>query len=295
MPDSIGVINCHHVGCWRVVRKVEMSEPNILLDALIEEAGFSHAGFAARLNQEGRQRGMELHYDHASVARWLRDHAIPRGTVPELACEILSSRLGRAVSLTAAGLDRAGGDPAPEVPLSQAIDRAAAFWRNDAKRIPAAEGKHVPGGPNATAPVFEWENPPDDHNISRCQGGRVVTAAHVVMIGEARSRYEQMYRRVGGIPVRPRVLAFLDSQIAPLLRNSYDDATGRRLMRAVGGLVAIAGICMYDTDRQAAAQKYFFDALRLAKASGDRGFGGYIVALLANQAMCLVGQPPIAS
>jgi tetratricopeptide (TPR) repeat protein len=96
-----------------------------------------------------------------------------------------------------------------------------------------------------------------------------------------------MYRRVGGVPARPRVIEFLDSKVAPLLRDSYDDATGRRLMRAAGRLVAMAGICLYDTDRQAAAQRYFFDALRLAKASRDRGFGGYIVALLANQSMCL--------
>lgn len=51
--------------------------------------------------------------------------------------------------------------------------------------------------------------------------------------------------------------------------------------------MAVAGICLYDADRQAAAQRYFFDALRLAKASGDRGFGGYVVALLANQSMSL--------
>jgi predicted double-glycine peptidase len=38
-----------------------MTEPNVLLDALIEQAGFSHAGFAARINQHGNQRGMELH------------------------------------------------------------------------------------------------------------------------------------------------------------------------------------------------------------------------------------------
>jgi hypothetical protein len=35
------------------------------------------------------------------------------------------------------------------------------------------------------------------------------------------------------------------------------------------------------------AQRYFFHALRMAKASGDRGFGGYVVALLANQALYL--------
>jgi tetratricopeptide (TPR) repeat protein len=264
-----------------------MSEPNVLLDALIEEAGFSHAGFAARVNQRGRQHGIDLHYDHASVARWLRDHAVPRGRVPEIICEVLSSRLGRTITLSGTGLDRAGGDQAAEATLSQVVDRAAAFWRSEVRRARSPAGKPVLSGPAAVAPVFEWENPPDDQDVSRRHGHRTVAAADVLMIGEARARYEQMYRRVGGIPVRPRVIEFLDSRVAPLLRDSYDNATGQRLMRAAGGLVAIAGICMYDTDRQAAAQMYFFDALRLAKASGDRGFGGYIVALLANQSMCL--------
>ncbi len=264
-----------------------MSEPNVLLDALIEEAGFSHAGFAARVNERGKQQGIDLHYDHASVARWLRDHAVPRGRVPEMICEILSARLGRVVSLSGAGLDHAGLAVLAETPLPEVVDRAAAFWRSDVKRIKSSEGKTVLNGPAAIAPVFEWENPPDDQDVSSRHGGRTVTSADVLMIQEARARYEQMYRRVGGVPVLPRVIGFLDERAAPLLRDSYDDGSGRQLMRAVGGVVAISGICLYDTDRQAAAPRYFFDALRLAKASGDRGFGGYIVALLANQAMCL--------
>jgi tetratricopeptide (TPR) repeat protein len=264
-----------------------MSEPNILLDALIEEAGFSHAGFAARVNQSGQQLGLELHYDHASVARWIRDHAVPRGRVPEIICEVVSARLGRTITLSGAGLDRVGTDCGTELSLSQAVDRAAALWRSDVRRARSAGERPVCSGPAAIAPVFDWENPPDDLNISREHGQRAVGTVDVLMVREARTRYEQMYRRVGGVPVRPRVIEFLDSRVAPLLRDSYDDATGRQLMRAAGGLVAMAGICMYDTDRQAAAQRYFFDALRLAKASGDRGFGGYIVALLANQSMSL--------
>lgn len=234
----------------------------------------------------GRQYGIELNYDHASVARWLRDHAIPRGRVPEIICEIIGTRLGRAVTLTNAGFDSADANQLTGTSLPQAIDRAAAFWRSDVKRIRPAEGKPVLTGPAAIAPVFEWENPPDDTDVSN-HGRRAVTAGDVTMIAAARLRYERMYRRVGGVPVLPRVIGFLDEQVAPLLRDSYDDATGRQLMRAAGGVVAIAGICLYDTDRQAAAQRYFFDALRLAKASDDRGFGGYIVALLANQSMRL--------
>ncbi len=263
-----------------------MSEPNVLLDALIDEARFSHAGFAARVNERGKQYGIDLHYDHASVARWLRDHSLPRSRVPEIICEILSARVGRAITLAGAGLDRADIAPQTDISLPQAIDRAAAFWRSDARKMKSAEGKPVVSGPAAIAPVFEWENPPDDLDVSN-RGRRAVTPADVAMVSEARARYEQMYRRVGGVPVLPRVIGFLDEYVAPLLRDSYDDATGRHLMRAAGGIVAIGGICLYDTDRQAAAQRYFFDALRLAKASGDRGFGGYIVALLANQSMCL--------
>jgi hypothetical protein len=48
-----------------------------------------------------------------------------------------------------------------------------------------------------------------------------------------------MYREAGGIPVRPRVVAFLNDSAAPLLKGSYDDGTGRQLYRAVGGLTAL--------------------------------------------------------
>lgn len=141
-------------------------------------------------------------------------------------------------------------------------------------------------GPAAIVPVFEWENPPDDLDVGR-SGGRRVDARQVRFLRAARTRYERMYREAGGIPVRPRVVAFLNGHAAPLLRSGYDDATGRRLHRAVGGLTALAGICAYDADQQGVAQRYFFHALRMAKASGDRGFGGYVVALLANQALYL--------
>ncbi|GHJ40516.1 hypothetical protein Sm713_61250 [Streptomyces sp. TS71-3] len=94
-----------------------------------------------------------------------------------------------------------------------------------------------------------------------------------------------MYRKTGGVATRGRVRNFLVTEAAPLLRGSYSDATGRELHRAVGGLVAIAGICSYDSNSQGLAQRYFHQALRLAKASGDRAFGGYVVALLVNQSL----------
>lgn len=260
-----------------------MREPNILLDALIDEAGMSHDGLASRVNQAGKRHGLVLLYDHASVRRWIRDATVPRGQVPDLVCEILSSRLHRTVTLNDAGFDHAGRE-GDETPLAQAVDAAAALWHGDRKHPVGLQSASPVHGPTAVAPVYEWENPPDDLDIAR-RAGRRVSPEQVRALRAARIRYERMYREAGGIPVRPRIVEFLAGSVAPLVKGAYDDATGRELYRAAGGLAALAGICAYDADLHGIAQRYFFQALRMAKASGDRGFGGYVIALLANQAM----------
>lgn len=259
-----------------------MREPNILLDAIVEEAGMSHDGLAARVNQLGTRDGLDLFYDHASVRRWIRDGTIPRGRVPELICEILSMRLHRTVMLADIGMDHSDA-PAGDSSLAKAVDQAAALWRSDHKQTGALRAAIPVHGSAAIAPVFEWENPPDDLDVAR-HGARKVDPGQLRALRLARTRYELMYREAGGIPVRPRVVGLLNDIAAPLLRGSYDDDTGRQLHRAIGGLTALAGICAYDADLQGVAQRYFFHALRMAKASADRGFGGYVVALLANQA-----------
>lgn len=260
-----------------------MREPNILLDALIDEARMSHDGFAARVRKAGESHGLKLLYDHASVRRWVRDAAIPRGRVPEIICGVLSARLRRTITLADVGLERATVHH-ESGSLPQAVDAATALWHGDRKQ-PAGFPAAMPvDGPPAIAPVFEWENPPDDFDVSRHSGPRI-SREQVRMMQAARLRYERMYREAGGIPVRPRIVEFLSGHAAPMVRGAYDDATGRELYRAAGGLAALAGICNYDADLQGMAQRYFFQSLRMAKASGDRGFGGYVIALLANQAL----------
>lgn len=71
---------------------------NFLLHALIDEAGMSRDGLAARVNRRGAQLGLTLLYDHASVHRWIRDRTVPRGRVPELICEVLGECLGRTLT-----------------------------------------------------------------------------------------------------------------------------------------------------------------------------------------------------
>ncbi|MFY1623742.1 hypothetical protein ACN268_11105 [Micromonospora sp. WMMD735] len=255
-----------------------MAEANILLDALLERAGLSHAGLAKQLNTLDDR----LRYDHASVARWIRDHAIPRDPVPVMICRIVGGRLGIPLTLADIGMTR-GGDHTDPPGLPQVVDQAAALWRSDQK---GHTRRSTVTGSQATAPVWEWENPPEDDDVSHL-GHRRVDPTDISGLRNARARYQEMYRRVGGVPVKARVVATLTAQAAPLLRASYDNARGRELYRAVGGLAALAGVCAYDADQQPLAQRHLLTALRLAKASGDRAFGAYVVALMANQALYL--------
>ncbi|MET9147710.1 transcriptional regulator [Streptomyces sp. NPDC004042] len=258
-------------------------EPNTLLDAALDEAGMSRKGLAARVNAAGRARGRTMRYDHSSVIRWLKGQR-PRSIVPELICEVLGERLARPVTLDDIGMGTATGQPATATPLGEFIERSTALWRGDMQRRADLQTAPVITGLPAVGPVWEWENPPDDADVSR-GGTPRVGLSDVDLLRSARGHYEQMYRKAGGVATRARVLRFLTAEAAPLVRGAYTDQVGRELHRATGGLVAIAGICSYDSDAQGLAQRYFHQALRLAKASGDRAFGGYVIALLVNQSL----------
>ncbi|MCM2415152.1 transcriptional regulator [Streptomyces sp. RKAG290] len=261
-------------------------EPNTLLEALIDEAGVSRAGLAAHINQAGRARGLGLRYEHTAVARWLKGQR-PRGQVPDLICEVLGNRLRRAVSLGDIGMAALGGHvPAQGSSLTGFVERATALWRSDEQQRPHVVAAPAVTGTTAVMPVWEWENPPEDADVSRA-GPTRVSMADIATLRAARAHYELMYRKAGGIATRSRIVGFLNAETAPLLRGGYSDAMGRQLHRATGGLVAVAGICAYDSDAHGLAQRYFHQALRLAKASGDRGLGGYVIALLVNQSLFL--------
>ncbi|MGW6205371.1 transcriptional regulator [Streptomyces sp. NPDC055089] len=261
-------------------------EPNTMLEALIDEAGVSRAGLAAHVNRAGRDRGLCLRYEHTAVARWLKGQR-PRGQVPDLICEVLGNRLRRTLSLDDIGMAALGGHPpVPSSSLTGFVERATALWRSDEQQRPHVVAAPAVTGTTAVMPVWEWENPPEDTDVSRT-GPQRVGPADIATLRAARAHYELMYRRAGGIATRSRIVGFLNAETAPLLRGGYSDAMGRQLHRATGALVAVAGICAYDSDAHGLAQRYFHQALRLAKASGDRGLGGYVIALLVNQSLFL--------
>src|SRR3954465_4871991 len=102
-------------------------QPNTLLDAILDEAGISHAGLAAHVNEAGRARGMTLRYEHTAVARWLKGQR-PRGQVPGLICGVLGERVPRALPLDDIGFGTPGTGPATTAPLCGFVERATALW-----------------------------------------------------------------------------------------------------------------------------------------------------------------------
>ncbi|MEU5034911.1 MULTISPECIES: transcriptional regulator [Streptomyces] len=265
-------------------------EPNVLLESLIEESGVSRAGLAGHVNRAGRSRGLSLRYEHTAVSRWLKGQR-PRGQVPDLICEVLGGRLGRPVGLDDIGMGASAASAGTDggtgsASLSGFVERATALWRSDEQQRPHLATVPAVTGTSAVMPVWEWENPPEDTDVSRPGPGRV-SASDIAMLKAARDHYEQMYRKTGGIATRSRIVRFLNAEAAPLLRGGHSDALGRSLHRATAGLVAVAGICAYDSDAHGLAQRYFHQALRLAKSSGDRGLGGYVIALLVTQSLFL--------
>jgi tetratricopeptide (TPR) repeat protein len=106
------------------------------------------------------------------------------------------------------------------------------------------------------------------------------------MLDAARHHYEQMYRERGGITTGARVQAVINS-LRYLVQNAYSDAAGREVYRTLGGLIAVAGICAYDSDSHESADDCFQQALQLAQACGDRAFGAYVYGLLGTKSLLL--------
>ncbi|GGQ31599.1 hypothetical protein GCM10010279_44860 [Streptomyces mutabilis] len=91
--------------------------------------------------------------------------------MPDLICEVLAARMHRPVTLDDIGLP-CPGEPATAHTgsLSGFVERATVLWRSDQQERPHILGAPALTGTPAVMPVWEWENPPEDVDVSR--GGR---------------------------------------------------------------------------------------------------------------------------
>ncbi|MGK5533560.1 transcriptional regulator [Streptomyces sp. URMC 129] len=280
-------------------------QPNERLLTLIREAGCSNAGLARRVNMCAAERGFDFRYDKTSVARWIRGQQ-PRGRAPEVIAEALGRKLGRPVTVdeigmgttrqltSSVGLHFAAG-------LAESLEQATELWRSDvARRETGGEGQngqnpYAPGGSSVAPaalvePSRDWLITPADAEVARSSGPRV-GSADVKAVLDTTTALITLDRRWGAGHVRPVVVHYLNSVVAGLLDGSYRESVGRELFFAAARLTELAGYMAVDSGLPGLAQRYYIQALRLAQASGDRGFGGYVLAAGMSHLAAELGNP----
>lgn len=276
--------------------------PNERLGALLTQAQISNAGLARRVNDLGAQRGLTLRYDKTSVARWVSKGMVPQGPVPHLIATAIGGKLGRPVPLEEIGLG--GTDPAPELGLAfprevtDAVRSATDLWRVDLELRRGAGGGRwsdtLAGTFSAaayTTPVSRWLISPADSSVARGElagprpGGFRVGQADAAKLREAAQEARRWDSKYGGGDWRSSMVPeCLRQEAAPLLLASYSDAVGRALFGATAELTRLAGWMAFDTGQHEAAQRYYIQALRLARAAADVPLGGYVLASMSLQA-----------
>ncbi|MFF8381063.1 MFS transporter [Streptomyces sp. NPDC015661] len=286
----------------------EQRGPNEKLGTVLALAGISNAGLARRVNDLGAQRGLTLRYDKTSVARWVSKGMVPQGAAPHLIAAAIGQKLGRPVPLHEIGL--ADADPAPEVGLAfprdvgEAVRSATDLYRLDLAGRRAGGGgiwQSLAGSFAVSAyatPASRWLITPADPSVEReaprpgAGTGTAAASEHarvghsdVAKLREAAEDARRWDSKYGGGDWRSSMVPeCLRVDAAPLLLGSYSDEVGRNLFGATAELTRLAGWMAFDTGQQEAAQRYYIQALRLARAAADVPLGGYVLASMSLQA-----------
>src|SRR3984957_4652099 len=268
-------------------------EPNQQLATLIVEAGFSSKGLARRVVDLGRMRGYRnLKYNHSSVERWLRGEQ-PRPPTPELLSRVFGAALGRPVSPALLGMaqERTADGAALQIQPTPAdaarIVRSLTEGDLKRKRVLVLSDFDLAAYSSA---ALRWLLAPRSA-MTASKGIRRLGMDDIQEIREATAAFRVLDNRLGGGRIRPTVVEYLHTDIAPLLRQGRcTEEVRRHLFSAAAELTQLAGWQAYDLEMQGLAQRYLVQALPLARFAGDEGLGGEILAAMSHQA-AYVAQP----
>ncbi|MGH3915670.1 MAG: hypothetical protein ACRDTC_20020 [Pseudonocardiaceae bacterium] len=264
----------------------DRTQQNHLLAAMMAKAGVSNKGLARRVRMLSAGDGGELvHPDHVAVRRWL-DGVIrqPQPRTCRLIARALSEQLGRPVALADIGyghLVTTDSDTAISYPVgvSDSINVLCSLVDGQASNstfivVPEAWG----------SVLVRWFVDSDEPSPPPT-GRRTITDVDIEAAHEATLMFENFDYRFGGGRPKPLVAKYLESEVLPLIRHSdLGNSVGKRYLSEVALLARLAGWTAYDTGAHGLAQRYFTQAFRLAKASGDRALCGRILAGMSHQA-----------
>ncbi|WP_281180006.1 helix-turn-helix domain-containing protein [Nocardia amamiensis] len=148
----------------------------------------------------------------------------------------------------------------------------------------------VPDEPNAPwvgcevfDPVREWL----DETVPTFATGvnhRRVGTADIAVMWSMCDVFANADHHLGGGYARATLARFLDDVVGPALHGSCDSRTAPELYAVAARLCDLSGFMCFDSARQGRGQKYFRQALRLAKASGNVALGAHVLTDMSMQA-----------
>jgi transcriptional regulator with XRE-family HTH domain len=174
--------------------------------------------------------------------------------------------------------------------LAATVETATELWRWD---VDPARRQMLTALPFVPEFLSEWllNWSLDPAAESRAHNGRRASVSvgreDVRRLRDAAESFVRMDRQFGGGLVRPAVVDYLDTEVAPLVTGRYCDDVGAELMSAAACLSLIAGWEAYDLLRHGLAQVHYGQALRLAKAADDPLTGAWVLSILAQQTIDL--------
>jgi tetratricopeptide (TPR) repeat protein/transcriptional regulator with XRE-family HTH domain len=153
--------------------------------------------------------------------------------------------------------------------------------RLDLGRDPAAAAD--PADPELWREVsLRWLTDPDDEPGPLLAQG---LAAGTKIVRAATDMFSSYDYQFGGGRSRLLIAQVLDSDVLPTLNEVTPGSQPvAAYLSEVGALLRLAAWTAYDIGRHGLAQAYFAQALRLARAAGDRLLGGRILAGMSHQA-----------
>ncbi|MFJ9636710.1 sporulation protein [Streptomyces sp. NPDC101178] len=210
------------------------------------------------------------------ASRWLITPADPSVARDPAAAQaaILGARSG--------GQDSPGA-PGPRGPQGAADGRGA----HNPHTSPSAPGGSGAGPGSGSVPVPGSGSVPVQPGPESVADASPLRVGHsdVMKLREAAQDARRWDSKYGGGDWRSSMVPeCLRVDAAPLLLGSYTDEVGRALFGASAELTRLAGWMAFDTGQQEAAQRYYIQALRLARAAADVPLGGYVLASMSLQA-----------
>ncbi|WP_411093587.1 hypothetical protein [Streptomyces sp. 049-1] len=237
--------------------------PNTALASVMQTHGVGNAPLAHRVNETGRELGVQLHYDKSSVSHWLAG-SVPKPQARPVIAEALSRLLGRPVTCAEIGW------PAEADQKAAGADTVAGVVDlSRADMDPSRRGVLRTGMYAAALAVPRFEDV--SGRLESVAAGRTVRIGRsdVATVRTMTDKVADILDQVGAGHARPMAAAFLVNTAGPYLRAAGSEETRRDMRAAVADFVYLTGwMAMYE-NQQGLGQRYYLRALELAGAAED--------------------------